>query len=74
MGRRPRHPEATWRARGDAFDELVLEGWLHVEAMDTGLWFVEIAGTKLYVGTNPDGTAKYVNHFEGPPISGKRDQ
>lgn len=37
------------------FDELVVGQWLHIEQMDTGLWWMNIAGVTVHVKANRDG-------------------
>jgi hypothetical protein len=37
------------------FDELVVGGWCHIEQMDTGRWWMNIAGVTLHVTADRDG-------------------
>lgn len=68
MARRDRVPRASWRAQGDAFDELVLQGVVHVERMSSGGWSVIVGGfgddaprAQYHVGTtNDEKTARVV--------------
>lgn len=37
------------------FDELVIDRWLHLEQMNTGLWWLSIAGLVVFVRVDRDG-------------------
>jgi len=37
------------------FDELVIGRWLHLEQMDTGLWWMSVAGVTVHVRADRDG-------------------
>lgn len=58
------------------FDELVVGRWLHVEAMDTGKWWLNVGGVVLRVEADRDGRPRKV-HVYGPgehdcPVEGCR--
>jgi hypothetical protein len=42
------------------FDELVVDQWFHMEQMDSGLWWMSIAGVVVHVNVNRDGKATRV--------------
>jgi hypothetical protein len=50
---------------GTEFDELVVGNFLHVEQMDTGLWWSNIGGITLWVRVDRDGRPKHVTVY-GP--------
>lgn len=45
---------------GTEFDELVVGRWLHVEQMDTGVWWMNIGGVTVHVTADRDGRPKRV--------------
>ena len=47
------------------FDELVVGSWLHVEQMDSGLWWMDIGGVIVHVHADRDGRPTRVN-VQGP--------
>lgn len=47
------------------FDELVVGGWLHIEQMDTGKWWMSVGGVTVLVNADRDGKPKRVTVF-GP--------
>lgn len=40
---------------GTEFDELVVGHWAHIEQMDTGFWWMSIAGVVIHVSADRDG-------------------
>lgn len=50
---------------GTEFDELVVGRWLHVEQMDTGTWWLNIAGVTVHVNADRDGQPRWV-YVNGP--------
>lgn len=46
---------------GTEFDELVVGRWLHIEAMDTGYWWMNIGGVTVNVTADRDGRPKHVS-------------
>lgn len=40
------------------FDELVVDDWLHVEKMDTNLWWMRIGDARVFVELSSDGKAE----------------
>lgn len=49
---------ANWP--GAEFDELVVDGWLHVEGMDDHTYWMTVAGVRLVVEVGDDGRARSV--------------
>ena len=51
------------------FDELVVGGskdvWLHIEQMDTGLWWMNVAGVTIHVQADSYGRPKRIT-IDGP--------
>lgn len=47
------------------FDELVIARWLHLECMDSGVWWMDIGGVTVLVTADRDGRPKRVSVF-GP--------
>lgn len=45
---------------GTEFDELVVGHFLHVEQMDTGLWWMDVGGVTVHVRADRDGNPKSV--------------
>lgn len=39
------------------FDEVVVDGWLHVEQMNRREWWVRLGGETFWVTVQPDGSA-----------------
>ena len=37
------------------FDELVVDSWLHVEGMNTHVWWMNVAGVTVHVDVDRDG-------------------
>lgn len=61
---------------GTEFDELVLGEFLHLEQMDTGRWWLNVAGLTVWIEADPDGKPTSVNVY-GPgdydePVEGVR--
>ena len=50
---------------GTEFDELVVGRWIHLEQMDTGVWWCNFAGVTVNVSVDRDGRPKRVDVF-GP--------
>jgi hypothetical protein len=50
---------------GTEFDELVVGKWLHVEQMNTGVWWMNVGGVTLTVKVDRDGRPQRVTTF-GP--------
>jgi hypothetical protein len=48
------HSDTTVLPR-TVFDELVVDRWLHIEQMDTGSWWMNIAGVVMWVHVDRDG-------------------
>lgn len=46
-------------------DEVVAGRWLHLEAMDTGVWWMSVGGVVLWVEADRDGNPKSVSVY-GP--------
>ena len=56
------------------FDELVVGRWLHVEQMDSGVWWMNVGGVTVLVSADRDGRPKRVTVY-GPgdyddPVAG----
>lgn len=48
------------------FDELVVGDWIHIEQMDTGFWWMTIAGMVVHVNADRDGRPTRVTvHMPG---------
>ncbi|MBE4790281.1 hypothetical protein [Streptomyces caniscabiei] len=45
---------------GTEFDELVVGSWLHVEQLDTSVWWANIGGVTVHVTADRDGRPKRV--------------
>jgi hypothetical protein len=56
------------------FDELVVDSWLHVEGMDDGVYWMNVAGVTLWVTVDPDGhptkVSVYGPHDYDEPVEG----
>jgi len=52
------------------FDELVVGDWVHIEQMDTGRWWMNVAGVTLWVTADRDGKPTAVTVF-GPGAYGQ---
>lgn len=50
---------------GTEFDELVVGRWIHIEQMDTGKWWMNIAGVTVWVRADRDGRPTSVDVY-GP--------
>ena len=50
----------TYSIPGTEFDELVVGRWLHIEQMDSTLWWMNIGGVTVHVVVDRDGRAKAV--------------
>lgn len=50
---------------GTEFDEVVVGSWLHLEQMDTGLWWANVGGVTVNVRADRDGRPTLVQVF-GP--------
>lgn len=42
------------------FDELVVGRWLHVEQMDTGVWWINLGGVTVHVTADRNGRPRRV--------------
>jgi hypothetical protein len=40
------------------FDELVIDGWLHLEQMDSDTWWMRLADARIDIKILPDGRAE----------------
>lgn len=47
------------------FDELVVGSWIHLEAMDTGFWWMNLAGVTIHITADRDGRPKHID-VQGP--------
>jgi hypothetical protein len=47
------------------FDELVVGHWLHIEAMDTTRWWMNIGGVTIWITADRDGRPRRVDVY-GP--------
>ena len=72
------HPDFLWRAlaqgrKGSAqidcadhpgveFDELFLGRWMHLEAMDRGVWWMSIGGYHIWVRVTKKGKVTVTHH------------
>lgn len=45
---------------GTEFDELVVGSWLHVEQMDTRVWWINAGGVTVHVTADRDGRPTHV--------------
>jgi len=72
-------PGARWRVLAHAgterieledrgvFDELVVDDWLHLEAMDVNVWWMRVGDARVMVTITPDGPVVDVERgFHGP--------
>lgn len=50
---------------GTEFDELVVGRWIHIEQMDSGVWWMNIGGVTVWVRADRDGRPKRVTVY-GP--------
>jgi hypothetical protein len=50
---------------GDVFDELVVDGWLHLEQMNCRDWWMRVGEHTIWVTVGKDGKAERVTHY-GP--------
>lgn len=50
---------------GAEFDELVAGRWLHIEQMDTGVWWLEVGGVTINIKADRDGRPKRIDVY-GP--------
>lgn len=50
---------------GTEFDELVVGRWLHIEQMDTSMWWMTIGGVVIHVWADRDGRPTHVT-VHGP--------
>lgn len=50
---------------GTEFDELVVGRWIHLEQMDTGVWWMSVGGVVLNICADRDGRPRQVDVF-GP--------
>lgn len=48
---------------GAEFDELVVGQFVHLEQMDTGRWWLNVAGVTLWIEADPDGKPTSVNVY-----------
>lgn len=59
---------------GTEFDELVVGRWIHVEAMDSTVWWMNVGGVTINVTVDRDGRPKVVDVFGpgdyGEPVPG----
>ena len=81
MTRKPR-PGSRWRIKaggvppdgtvemlsdnGPVFDELVIDGWFHLEQMDRRAWWMQIGDHHVNVSIGRDGKAT-VTYYDDPP-------
>jgi hypothetical protein len=56
---------STQVVAGTEFDELVVGEWLHIEQMDIGIWWMNIAGVTVHVTVSRDGRPRVVT-VHGP--------
>lgn len=58
------------------FDELAVGGFIHIEQMDTGLWWMSIAGVVIWVTVDRDGRPTQVSGcspgVDSDPVEGCR--
>lgn len=56
------------------FDELVVGQWLHVEQMDSGVWWMNVGGVTVWVKADRDGRPLRVDvygpHDYAEPVDG----
>lgn len=50
---------------GAEFDELVVGSWIHVEQMDTTVWWMNVGGVTINVSVDRDGRPRAVDVY-GP--------
>ncbi|MDX2996404.1 hypothetical protein [Streptomyces scabiei] len=50
----------THLLEGTEFDELVVGSWLHIEQLDTSVWWINIGGVTVHVTADRDGRPKRV--------------
>ncbi|MDP1827231.1 MAG: hypothetical protein Q8L48_28415 [Archangium sp.] len=49
--------EVTAQNEG-VFDELVVDGWLHLEQMNENTWWMRVGDARLDIEVGPDGRAE----------------
>lgn len=73
---RSRLPGMRWRVlvhEDGAFDELVIDRWLHLEQMNERNWFLQLGPLYVSVELNADDTADVHIHRDFPDIGGRVD-
>ena len=63
--REPSEWSSEHTLEGTEFDELVVGQWIHIEQMDTSLWWMNVGGVTINVRADRDGRPKHVAVF-GP--------
>ena len=66
----PEH--CSGRVGVDAFDEVVIGKWLHVERMNARCWMAIVGGLHLTVVTRTDGTASVFVFEDNRPARERR--
>lgn len=61
----PSHEVSSESLPGTEFDELVIGQFLHLEQMDTGRWWMNVAGVTVWIEADPGGRPTSVNVY-GP--------
>src|SRR5688572_5639129 len=64
-GDRQPHDTSSDKLPGTEFDELVIGQWIHLEQMDTGVWWMNIGGVTVWVHASEDGKPTNVSVY-GP--------
>lgn len=63
-GHASRHPDSDYSRthvlEGTEFDELAVGAWLHVEQMDTSVWWINVGGVTVHATVDRDGRPKRV--------------
>ena len=54
------------RADGVCFDELVVDGWLHIEQMSARQWWMDIAGLTVNVWIKASGVPEVMLEVDDP--------
>lgn len=65
VGSQPRDAEdgpyvTSTTLEGTEFDELVIGRWIHLEQMDAGKWWMNVAGITIDIAVDRDGRPKRV--------------
>lgn len=62
----PSHDSTSYiTLEGTEFDELVIGSWIHLEQMDTGVWWMNIGGVTVNIKADRDGRPKRIDVY-GP--------